>query len=167
MEHLIIAYKGSLILLVIFSLSFIYISRDNKKYLLPFFRFYLLFSIIFILDFIRTYILQNMSEGSILLLYISHGITNFLNYMSVYFGIITAHRLLSITRNLTEKYLALILIPITALSVSPLSVEFDRNIESMIVKSTSYFTGGFYTILLIYILFILIFFFKRVSSVGF
>lgn len=153
MAHLLIAYEILLVIIGFLTLVFLFLGRKEKGYLIPFSLFYLIFSLIFFLTLIRTYFLTNIPWTSAYYVYLSHGITTILNYLLLFFGIKTLHKLIEKERNLLERISAIILIISAFLMISPLSLIYLPESESISLKGFYYAATFPYLLALAYMTF--------------
>ncbi len=154
MNHLIIAYTGLLVIIGILTLVLLRVAGNCKNYYKPFFFFYMFFTLTIFISFLRFYFLVNISWTDVLLIHGSYGVTVLLNYALIYCGMLTLHRLYIINRVRLERIIIVILGLGALLIISPLSMEYIPELDSISQKNGYFFSILPYLSLLLYILFL-------------
>lgn len=138
MVHLLLAYELLLTILGVLTLVLLSIGRKSRNWFPSFLGFYSVFFLIFLLAFIRAYLLVNIDETSSYFIYMSHGITTILNYLLLIFGIFTLHRIAFQVFPKRERIFTLILILSGLLMISPLSLVYIEETASIQLKFFNY-----------------------------
>lgn len=141
------------------------VGRDQKNYLKAFSGFYLVFTVIIFLNFLRSYFMLNISWTSAYSVYVSHGVTTVLNYLLLFYGMKTVHKLLQLKRAVSEKIWAFVLLLSALLLISPLSIVYIESIETISFKGSYFLATIPYLGLFGYMLFFIIFYFKRIKKI--
>jgi DNA-binding CsgD family transcriptional regulator len=157
MDHLVIAYRGLLILLGIAASLLIFLIRGNKEYLRPFFWFYFLFTLFFFFGLVRGYIGVNVKAASLFYQYLGHGISGVLSFIILFFGIRTFHRYFGRRLFKREVLIGSVQLAGAVMMVLPFSVKYIAEQGAYLFKDLFYISSALYLLSLAYLVFFVFF----------
>ena len=156
MNHLLIAYRGLLIVLGIAASLLIFLIRGRKDHLRPFFRFYFLFTLFFFFVLLRGYIAVNVEEASLFYQYLGHGISGVLSFIILFFGIRTFHLYLDRQLPKREIFIGAVQLAGAVMMVLPFSVKYIAEQGAYLFRDIYYISSGLYLLSLGYLVLFII-----------
>lgn len=131
MNHLFIAFCGLLVLVGALTLVLLHLGQSQKNYLKPFFKFYLFFTLFIFTTLIRYYSVVNITLINVYSIHIIYGISVLFNYLFIFFSLLTFHSLFKLDRKNVETSLFIVLLISFGIMVSPISIRYIKDIDSI------------------------------------
>lgn len=162
MEHILVAYNSFIVFIGIFSLVLIFIGRDKKTYLKPYFISHLLFTVIFIILLLKSYVFINLPSPSYQFLNTCVIIGAILHNILLYYAVLTCYLLIN-KKIINIKLIRIIIGILTIITISPTSFNLYTKSTQIAIGNTYAISAFMYLSVIVFILTISL---KYISSVN-